>query len=132
MYIYPTSPLITQASLGTQTPPQSFPPLAGSQSSRGSSTHFCPSGHLKAAMPPQKAGLLTHTLRHGLLSGMGTQTCPTIGQGVTQVHLAAAAAAETEERVARETRSSWSFIFVMCLGWCSGEVCELKIYGLWI
>ena len=38
----------------TQTPPQSAPPLAGSQSSRGSSTQTNPPGHGTPAIPPQK------------------------------------------------------------------------------
>jgi hypothetical protein len=40
--------------IGTQTPPQSAPPVVGSQLSRGSSMQTNPSGQGMPAMPPQK------------------------------------------------------------------------------
>src|SRR6187549_3619086 len=50
-------------------PPQSAPPVLGSQLSAGSSTHCPLPGHLMAAMPPQKT-----------LGASGTQAAPD-GQG---------------------------------------------------
>src|SRR5690606_8398326 len=40
--------------IGAQMPPQSAPPCAGSQSSRGSSTQTKPSAHGRPVIPPQK------------------------------------------------------------------------------
>ena len=56
-----------------QTPPQSAPPLVGSQSSVGSSTHWPMPGHLMPAIPPHWTGG----------TGSGTQT-PTGGQGAAK------------------------------------------------
>src|SRR5205814_1940768 len=44
-----------------QMPPQSAPPVAGSQLSAGLSTHLPPPGHLMPAMPPQLTGFLSGT-----------------------------------------------------------------------
>src|SRR5437762_1770187 len=46
--------------LQTQTPPQSAPPWAGSQSSLGSSMHRAPPGQRMPAMPPQNGPLGRH------------------------------------------------------------------------
>lgn len=47
-----------------QMPMQSAPPLAGSQLSRGSSTHFMPSGQGRPRRPP-------HWMAFGGMVGMG-------------------------------------------------------------
>ena len=64
-----------------QMPPQSAPPLAGSQLSLGSSTHLPDPGHGIPAMPPQETPFETHlpasqcvpeahfTVAHGSVGG---------------------------------------------------------------
>ena len=54
--------LAVQSTFSTheQTPPQSAPPLAGSQLSLGSSTHLPEPGHGIPAMPPQETPFETH------------------------------------------------------------------------
>lgn len=62
-------------------PPQSAPPFFGSQSSRGSSTHFLPSLHRRLAKPPQKVGVTqmpgaSHAMPHPDLYGSSMQIWP--------------------------------------------------------
>jgi hypothetical protein len=69
---------------GTQTPPQSAPPVAGSQLSRGSSMQTNPSGQGTPAMPPQNMP--------------GIDICPDTDRRVARIAVAVAAAARTARR----------------------------------
>src|SRR5437870_3847044 len=75
-----------------QTPPQSRPPLFGSQASRASSTQLPPPGHLIAPRPPQNSrsgsGTQAATGGHGAfthMTGCSSQCVPAAQSIVAQV-----------------------------------------------